>query len=191
MISKDLKALIHRRRAIFPKTYIAGKPIGRSLIEQVLENANQAPTHRLTEPWRFQVFHSEKSRQELGTYLSDFFKKNTPPDQFSEEKMLKNGENPRRSGAAIAIIMHRDPEERVPEWEEIAAVAMAVQNMWLTCTALGLGCYWSSPKAALEGNEFLGLEAGERCLGFLYMGWHEMPEIKGKRGAISEKVVWK
>jgi len=68
---------------------------------------------------------------------------------------------------------------------------MAVQNMWLSCTAINLGCYWSSPKAALEANEFLGLGEGERCLGLFYMGWHEMPEIPGKRGAVEEKVVWR
>jgi nitroreductase len=187
----DITELIHRRRAIFPKTYTPGKAIGRSVIEQILENANQAPTHRLTEPWRFQVFHSERSRQELSAYLSGFFQKNTPPELFTEEKMAKARENPLLAGAVIAIILHRDPEARIPEWEEIASVAMAVQNMWLSCTAINLGCYWSSPKAALEANEFLGLREGERCLGLFYMGWHNMPELPGKRGPVEEKVVWK
>ena len=187
----DISTLIHKRRAIFPKTYIQGKAIGRSVIEQILENANQAPTHRLTEPWRFQVFHSENSRKQLSAYMSDFFRKNTAPELFTEEKMQKAGENPLLAGAVIAIIMRRDPEARIPEWEEIASVAMAVQNMWLSCTAINLGCYWSSPKAALEANEFLGLGEGERCLGLFYMGWHEMPEIPGKRGAVEEKVVWR
>ncbi len=188
---KEISDLIHRRRSIFPKTYIPGKPIGRAIIEQILENANQAPTHRLTEPWRFQVFHSEESRQELSAYLSDFFQKNTAPENFSEEKLTKARENPLLAGAVIAIIMRRDPEARVPEWEELASVAMAVQNMWLSCTAINLGCYWSSPKAALEGDTFFNLHEGERCLGLFYMGWHEMPELAGKRGQISEKVIWR
>ena len=191
MNATDLSDLIRRRRAIFPKTYIVGKPIGRAIIEQILENANWAPTHRLTEPWRFHVFHSEESRQELSVYMSGFFQKNTAPENFTEEKMLKAGENPLLAGAVIAIIMRRDPEARVPEWEEIASVAMAVQNMWLSCSAINLGCYWSTPKAALEATEFLNLSEGERCLGLFYMGWHEMPEIAGKRGPISEKVVWR
>lgn len=191
MTITEISDLLHRRRAIFPKTYLQGKPIGRSIIEQILENANQAPTHRLTEPWRFQVFHSETSRKELSAYMSEFFKKNTAPDLFTEEKMIKAGENPLLAGAVIAVIMHRDPEARIPEWEEIASVAMAVQNMWLSCTAIKLGCYWSSPRVALEGRDFFGLEEGERCLGLFYMGWHEMPEIPGKRGPIEEKVVWK
>lgn len=182
--------LIHRRRAIFPKFYIPGKPVERAFIEQLLENANWAPTHRLTEPWRFRVFHSDESRRRLGNYMSEFYRKNTPPELFSEEKMKKNGENPLRSGAVIAIVMQRDPEESIPEFEEIAAVAMAVQNMWLTCTAIGLGCYWSTPKAALEAGEFLNLQPGERCLGLFYLGWHEAPDLQGKRSPVAEKVVW-
>ncbi|MBV6442406.1 MAG: nitroreductase [Haliscomenobacteraceae bacterium CHB4] len=186
----DISSLIHHRRAIFPKFYIPGKPVERGFIEQLLENANWAPTHRLTEPWRFRVFHSEESRRRLGDYMAEFYRKNTPPEQFSEEKMKKNGENPMRSGAVIAIVMQRDPEARVPEFEEIASVAMAVQNMWLTCTAMGLGCYWSTPRAALEAGTFLNLQPGERCLGLFYLGWHTMPELPGKRRPVAEKTAW-
>lgn len=32
----------------------------------------------------------------------------------------------------------------VPEWEEVAAVACAAQNMQLVATALGVAGYWSS-----------------------------------------------
>jgi nitroreductase len=187
----SLSDLIRRRRSIFPKSYLPGQPVTREELELLLENARWAPTHRLTEPWRFQVFHSEESREALGNYMSEYYKRTTPADQFSEEKYIKNGENPRRAGAVIAICMQRDPEARIPEFEEIAAVAMAVQNMWLTCTELGLGCYWSTPKAALEADEFLQLQPGERCLGLFYLGRHEMPEIPGKRGPIAEKIVWR
>lgn len=183
--------IIRRRRAIFPKTYLPGKLVEKEVIEQLLENANWAPTHRLTEPWRFQVFHSEESRRALAAMFRDFYRKNTPPESFSEEKMEKTAENALRSGAVIAIVMQRDPEEKIPEWEEIASVAMAVQNMWLSCTEIGLGCYWSSPKAALTANEFLQLQPGQRCLGLFYLGWHDMPQTEGKRGPAGEKVIWR
>ncbi len=186
----SITELIRRRRAIFPKNYLPGRPVERELIEQLLENANWAPTHRLTEPWRFKVFHSEESRRRLGEYMAEYYRKNTPPELFSAEKMQKNSENPGRSGAVIAICMQRDPTAGVPEFEEIAAVAMAVQNMWLSCTELGLGCYWSTPASALNADEFLGLGEGERCLGLFYLGWHEMPELPGKRRPVAEKTTW-
>jgi nitroreductase len=191
MTAHELSELMRRRRAIFPKTYLTDRPVERTHLDLLLENARWAPTHRLTEPWRFVVFHSAESRAELGQYLADFFKKNTPPESFSDEKMQKSMENPLRSGAAIALVLQRDAEQRIPEWEEIAAVSMAVQNMWLTCTALGLGCYWSSPRAALEADEFLGLTEGQRCLGLFYVGWHAMPDLPGKRTPVEDKTTWR
>ena len=104
--------------------------------------------------------------------------------------LRKTRNNPLRASAVIAIIMQRDPDERIPEWEEIASVAAAVQNMWLTCTAHGIGAYWSTPQAILQGTGFLGLGEGERCLGLFYMGHYDREEIPGKRGSIEEKVEW-
>lgn len=180
--------LIRKRRAIFPKTYV-DKPIPKAIIEEVLENANWAPTHKHTEPWRFRVFTGD-ARRRLGAYLADWYKSHTPAEKFSEKKYEKNLNKPLQSGCVIAICMQRDPQERVPEWEEIAAVSCAVQNMWLTCTAHDIGAYWSSSKSILQAEEFLGLQEGERCLGLFYMGYHELPELPGKRGHIEEKVVW-
>lgn len=180
--------LIRKRRAIFPKTY-TDEPIPHAIIEQVLENANWAPTHKFTEPWRFRVFTGE-ARQQLSHYLAEWYKEHTPPEQFSELKYAKNLKKPMQAACVIAICMQRDPEQRVPEWEELAAVACAVQNMWLSCTAYDIGCYWSSSKAILEAHSLLNLQEGERCLGLFYMGYHQLPELPGKRRPIAEKVIW-
>ena len=52
---------------------------------------------------------------------------------------------------AIGLARHAD---KVPEWEEVAAVAAAVQNMQLAAAALGVACYWSSwQEAAREAGE--------------------------------------
>jgi len=189
MNTEQLNKLIRTRRSIFPHSYI-DRPIPREIIEQILENANWAPTHRMTEPWRFIVFANE-SLTSLSQYMSNWYKENTPSETFSEKKYQKTLKNPLRSGAVIAICMQRDAKERVPEWEEIAAVACAVQNMWLSCTANNIGCYWSSPRSILEADIFLNLNEGERCLGLFYMGYHNLPELPGKRKPIADKVIWK
>lgn len=181
--------LIRKRRSIFPDTYI-NKPIDREIIEEILENANWAPNHRHTAPWRFKVFQGE-ALQKLSDYLSSWYQEHTPADRYSEKKYEKTKNKPLRSACVIAICMQRDPEERVPEWEEIAAVACSVQNMWLSCTAYGIGCYWSSPRSIIEAEEFLKLGEGERCLGLFYMGYHQLPDLPGKRTPIAEKVVWR
>lgn len=187
MTPADVSALIRRRRSVFPKMY-NDAPIADELIAEVLENANWAPTHRLTEPWRFKVFRGEALIR-LGQYLAARYRENSG-EQFSEIKYNKTLEGPQRSSAVIAICMQRDPEAQVPEWEEIAAVGCAVQNMWLTCAAYGIGAYWSTPGTILDASEWLGLKPGERCLGLFYMGHYDPVPLSAKRGSIAEKTVW-
>lgn len=183
-----ISALIRRRRAIFPNSYNE-RPIPEALIREILENANWAPTHKMTEPWRFKVLQGA-ARATLGDYLAEFYRVHTAPESFSEIKYSKTKNNPLRASAVIAIVMQRDPEERLPEWEEVAAVAAAVQNMWLTCAAHDIGAYWSSPAGILQADNFLGLSPGQRCLGLFYMGYHDLGELPGKRNPIDEKVEW-
>lgn len=86
--------------------------------------------------------------------------------------------------------MQRDVDECVPEWEEIAATAMAVQNMWLCCTELGIGGYWSSPALIDHMGPFLKLNEGERCLGFFYMGKFDGGLPERQPGPWESKVTW-
>ncbi|MBK8703306.1 MAG: nitroreductase [Saprospiraceae bacterium] len=188
MQPESIHEIIRSRRAVFPPAY-NGQPITRELIGQVLENANWAPTHKRTEPWRFKVF-TGNALERLGAYLANVYKMNTPAEQFSDVKYNKMLKNPTRAGCVIAVCMERDPAQSLPEWEEIAAVACAVQNMWLTCTALGIASYWSTPGAILKADEFLGLKAGERCLGLFYMGYSDAPAPEGTRRPIAEKTQW-
>ena len=188
MHPNNLSQLIKNRRSIFPKTYTE-EQIPDKVIMEILENANWAPNHRKTEPWRFKVIQGE-ARKDLANFMADWYKENTPAENYSEKKYEKTLKKPMLSPTIIAICMQRDPEESVPEWEEIAATAMAVQNMWLSCTAHNIGCYWSSPKSVLDAKELLQLKDGERCLGFFYMGYHNMPVIPGRRGDIKDKVTF-
>ena len=74
----------------------------------------------------------------------------------------------------IAIIMRRQTSptsKRLPEWEEAAAVACAVQNMHVQSTKFHhLACYWSSwHSAARDSNEmkeFLGMGMEDKCFGY-------------------------
>ena len=182
--------IIRSRRSIFPHSYTDEK-IPNSLIEEFLENANHAPTHRLTEPWRFKVITGKKLAA-LGDLLANLYKEKMSEESFSEMKYKKTAQKPRQCSHVIAICMERDAQERVPEWEEIAATAMAVQNIWLSASAYGIGAYWSSPSTikSVACQEFLNLGEGQRCLGFLFMGYHQMPDQAAKRNPIQEKIEW-
>ena len=187
MIISEISALIKKRRSVFPPMYNE-KEISRYLIEQVLENANHAPTHKLTEPWRFKILRGS-ALPRLATFMVEDYKTNTPLDVQTDMKIKKMAENPLRSNCVIAICMKRH-EGVVPEWEEVAAVAMAVQNMWLTCTSVGIGAYWSTPAAIARMVDFLQLAPDERCLGLFYMGYSDTVLPEGKRTSIEGKVEW-
>ncbi|WP_339714402.1 nitroreductase [uncultured Kriegella sp.] len=178
--------LIKNRRSVFPVQY-NNKPIAKSDIEKILEAANWAPSHKKTEPWRFKVLQGE-AQAKLGMFLSlKYMENDASPKEFKVKKLM---ENPKRAGAIIAVCMQRDPNESVPEWEEIAATAMAVQNMWLCCTEMGIGSYWSSPGLIKFMNEFFDLNDGEMCLGFFYMGYSDEEITEQTRTPIENKVVW-
>ena len=181
-----IEEIIKNRRSVFPVQYNS-EEISRKTIEKILETANWAPTHKKTEPWRFKVMQGKKL-EHLGQFLADKYKETAEkPSDFKYKKLQTN---PTKASCVIAICMQRDPNESLPEWEEIAAVAMGVQNMWLTASHYGIGAYWSSPGLIKYMDEFFSLKEGEKCLGFFYMGNYDETELQGERTAIETKVEW-
>lgn len=178
--------IIKSRRAVFPAQYNQ-KPIAAEQIIKILEAANWAPTHKRTEPWRFKVMQGE-ILVKLGEFLAEKYK--TTTEKFSEFQYNKLKENPVKASCIIAICMQRELKESLPEWEEVAATAMAVQNMWLVCTEMNIGAYWSSPGLIKYMHEFLPMNKGEKCFGFFYMGNYDEPLPSGIRKPIDEKVQW-
>ena len=184
--------LIKNRRSIFPKFY-SKEPVDEAIIKQMLENANWAPTHRFTEPWRFIVFHGEGLKK-LAEFQSNLYKEvSLKEGAFDQKKFDKLASKPLLASYIIAIAMKRDTEQSVPEVEEIAAVAMAVQNMYLTATAYNVGCYWGSGGVTYmeRAKSFFNLESEDRLLGFLYVGsLKDNFSGKGLRKPIDDKVKW-
>lgn len=173
-----LSEIIKTRRSVFPAQYTQGTIPKQDLIS-ILESARWAPNHRKTQPWRYKVLQGEALDQ-LGEFLASRYEKT---DGFKKFKLKKLRENPSKASAIILIFMSRCEKESVPEWEEIAATSMSVQNMWLTSHNLGYGAYWSSPKPFAPMTDFNAIEVceRERFLGFFYLGTckkedQELPE---------------
>jgi nitroreductase len=185
-----LSKIIKERRAIYPKSFDPSKEVDDALIAHLLENAIMAPTHKKTEPWRFIVIKEEARLRLIDWMESDY--RVQQKDAISEIGLQKFLEKPRLSKAVIAIILQRNEESGLPEWEEIAAMSCAAQNLWLSASAAGLGTYWSTPSAIGRMQAFLELATHERCLGLFYIGYPaentELPT--GVRKPLSEKVKW-
>lgn len=186
----EITEIIKDRRTIYPE-FFSDRKVHKEQIERILNNAIWAPTHGMTQPWRFQVF-MEEGKDKLGQFMKELYLKKIPKEGQSEIKLNRMTDRPKRASAVIVVNMERQKEERIPEIEEIEAVACAVQNMYLTCTAYGLGGFWSTPKLIYtkEMNDFLGLGEKDRCLGLFYVGYPAQEWPKGQRKPIEYVTKW-
>lgn len=184
-------SIIKNRRSSSPPLYVKGKVIPDEIIVQILENANYAPTHKKTEPWRFTVFAGDGLKN-LSEMQREIYTKYAG-EKFKPIKLKKLVDFPLMSSHVIAIGMKRDEEERILEIEEIESVACAVQNMFLTATAYGLGTFWSTGGITYfnESKPFFNLGEKDHLLGFFHLGYLHQPAGEGyKRGDIKDKVKW-
>lgn len=184
-------ALIRRRRTIKPAEMME-KPVEPLHLANILENANWAPTHGMTEPWRFFIFTGD-GRQRLADYCQSLYQLITPEAEFRQDKFTKLGTQPLLAPVVIAVAMKRQEIEKIPEVEEIEAVACAVHNMHLTASALGMAAFWATPPIVYrdEMRTWLGLtDPRDKCLGFFYLGWPQSEEWpEGKRSDLASKIV--
>jgi nitroreductase len=161
-----LKEIIEQRKSIFPKDY-SDTEISQEILDEILHSATLAPNHKRTKPWRFKTFRGEE-KAKLALEMQSIYKSTQPETLFLEKKYNDIGFKINKADTVVSIVVNFSG--MVPEWEEIAAVSMAVQNMYLTCTANNIGCYWSSPKIVDHLKESLIIEENQKCLGFLYIG---------------------
>lgn len=171
MEKQHISEFIRNRRSLYPAQY-SDESVSEDIIREILENANWAPAHKRTYPWRFTVFSGE-GRKKLAEFQSELYRKVSEQNgKFDENTYNKLKEKPLNASHIIAIGMKRDPKESVPEIEEIAAVSCAVQNMYLTASAYGLGSYWGTGGITYfeEAKEFFGLSGDDRFMGFFFIG---------------------
>lgn len=192
--SRWIDRIIHDRHSIKPADFDPDRPVDRDQIKWLLGLAQRAPTHGLTQPWRFAVF-TGRAREVLGRHLQDLYRDATPEPRQQLEKLAKLGTTPALSPVVIVIGVHWDETGRIPQIEEIAATACAVENLHLAATAIGLGGYWSSPPCLYHGSgpAHLGLaDRMDHLLGLFYLGWPKpgLTRPASPRRPMDEQVSW-
>jgi nitroreductase len=182
--------LVRSRRSVFPDQFDAGKKVDDAIVKEILTNAIWAPNHGKEEPWQFTVFTGEGLKT-LAHFQSELYKQTTP-DNFKEATYIKLQMQPLKASHIIAIGMKRSLNKNIPEVEDIAAVSCAVENMYLSITAYGLGGYWTTGGITYreQAKSYFGLGEGDKLLGFFYIGHIAVPSVGGKRQPLEEKVKW-
>ena len=149
---EQVMAVCKHRRSIFPKDCDFSKKglCSRSVLEQMCEAANWAPTHGITEPWRF-VIMQDDAIDTLNALKLQHAKSTLSGEKLEAQlsKLEAKSRQLSNCSALIAVCCKRVPNKSgkpMPEWEEIASCSIAVQNMHLVLCSQGggLGGYWSS-----------------------------------------------
>jgi nitroreductase len=185
--------VILARRSWKPAAMDPAREVPPDLLERLLESACWAPTHGMVEPWRFVVFTGE-ARRRLALELPAVYDAVTPPDQVRAEKREKLGLIFLQAPVVIAVAVVPDPRGKIPEVENIMAVACALQNLHLAASAAGLAAMWSTPPVvyAEAAKPILELGPDERCLGLFFLGWPRagVPVPVSQRRPWREKARW-
>lgn len=191
----EIEALHHaiRHRRSLGLARIKSDPVPRELIEEILEAANWAPSHRDFEPWRFAVIMGD-GRAGLADAFASAYRSDAGTDYRADS------EDAYRSRAWLApvwISIGMEPGrgldgELVNPEEDIMAVACAMQNLHLVAAAYGLAGMWHSKGTSTHPAvaEYLGITPPGRLLGMFFCGWPNIRWPQGERRPWQSKVRW-
>lgn len=169
-----------------------GRVIPDETITEIVSMADWAPTHARTEPWRFIIFGNSKVKEFTNRH-ADLYRQYSDPESFTQLKydnISRLGEN---TSHIIISWMKRVQTHKIPEIEEVAATAAAIQNLLLAATSKGIACFWSTGGLAHHPalKEEFNLGPEDRIIGILYLGYSNEPFKEGNRQIpLAEKIEW-
>ena len=187
----EITELMKGRRSVAPEFYSKRK-VHKEQVELLLNNAIWAPNHGMTQPWRFVVINGE-AKEKLALIAHSAMVEGKSSEEINPMKVQRMVDRIGAASVIIAIIHHRDRTSKVPEWEEVAAIGAAVQNLHLSAHAYGLAGFWATPGILHHPSlvHFLSLEEGQTCLGLFYVGYPLNHELKSHRKPIEYVAKWK
>ena len=164
-------------------------PLPREFIEKLLDAAVQAPNHYKVRPWRFVVLTGE-GRNKLGDVMAASQQERHP--DFPPEAFDKCRATPLRAPVVIVVGVDKPSEPKVLEIENVCAAAAACENLLLAAYAMGLGAKWRTGEWARDAKvkEFLGFEADQHIIAFLYIGYPEFISEPPPRPSFEDRVTW-
>lgn len=128
----------------------------------------RAPDHGRLRPWRFVVLEGA-ARDKLGNEMARLSLAKFP--QSTTEQL--DGERRKALRApTIVVVAAKIVQGKIPEVEQIGAVAAGVENMILAAQALGYGAMWKTGAPAYDAQTktMLGLTPQDAIVAFLYLG---------------------
>lgn len=186
----SIQSIIQNRRTVKPNL-LNGNKIPDAQVLEILELANWAPSHGLTEPWRFKVYAGEAVKTFCQQH-ADLYRQNIPAEKYMPEKFDKLAHMGDAASHILIGIMHRGNLPAIPVLEEIAAASCAIQNILLGATAAGIATYWGSGGMAYHPamKAYLNLREEDLVLGIIYLGYSDKKPVGRRNSTIEDKIEW-
>lgn len=163
-------------------------------IEALLDAAVRAPTHHLTQPWRFIVL-TGPALDDLGEAMAGRLQEMDPAPEGLADKIALEKSRPHRAPVIIVVIYTTSSHPKAIEVEDRYSIGAAAENLLLAAHARGLGAYWrTGPAAEYAGvKRHLGLDETEEIAGFIYVGYPDPdgPTTMSARQPSAERTIWK
>lgn len=163
-----LEAILTRRSI----ARVAGEAPSRDLVERLLEAAVRAPTHHLTEPWRFVVL-TGAALDELGEVMAERVRREWDGGGDLDARLAVERARPRRAPVIVTFVYVPSTNPVAVEAEDRYSMGAAMQNLLVAAHASGLAAYLRTGPAACDPGVagLLGLAPGEEIAGFVYLGY--------------------
>ncbi len=138
-------------------------------IRTLIRAATRVPDHGKLTPWRFLIFKDD-ARMAFGELLVRALKQ-AEPDAGVERIAQERGRF-LRAPMIIGVVSRVREAIQIPEWEQILSSGAACQTLCIAAHAMGFVANWITEWYAYHPTvrEGLGLKAGERIAGFIYLG---------------------
>ena len=153
-------------------------PVDDALLERVLEAAHRAPSVGLSQPWRFVVVRAAETRARVRALAERERARQAPrfgarARAFLDQKVEGVLEAP--VGLCVCCVAPPEGTEvlgrsTIPA-TDVYSTACAIQNLWLTARAEGLGVGWVSFYRPDELRAVLGIPDAVEPVAWLCVGW--------------------
>ena len=166
----DLEDAIRTRR-----TFKAFRPdpVPRETLDELFELARWAPSHNLTNPWRFRVVGPEALAK-----LKEAAGPESAPKLDRAPTLV-----------AASAVKTGDP---VQDEEDLLATGVASYIVLVAAHARGLAGYWRTPGVLRtpEGRAAVGIPDDEHFVGLLHLGWCRQEKEPPDRAAPEDFVTY-
>jgi nitroreductase len=167
-----------------------GDPVPDAVVETLIELANLAPNHRMTEPLEYRVMGDGAKRAYAHALAA---RKTARIEDAGTAEAVRDRVVTRTTSvpAMVAVLVHQDEDPEVRE-EDWATAFMAIQNLSLAAVDMGLGTHIKTgavmEEPALRGA--LDARGDQRVAAIVFLGAPaEVPESK-PRTAAAERTRW-